>query len=165
MEPPASTGTRRPRCMNAKTKQLFLLRAQKTLHCNMPNLHAYVSAANTASAAEDSTAAKSADNSSQSSAGEPGEAPTHMKPKRKRSKRPEVHVHKPTRSYSLVQQQQLIHEFVYAEIEYEKGGKTTILDPTNLKYGILFFWDEVVKNAALLWHYSLTRLESLVVSY
>ena len=115
----------------------------------MPNLHAYVSAANTASAAEDSTAAKSADNSSQSSAGEPAEAPTHMKPKRKRSKRPEVHVHKPTRSYSLVQQQQLIHEFVYAEIEYEKGGKTTLLDPTNLKNGILFFWDEVAKNAAL----------------
>lgn len=109
----------------------------------MPNLHPYAGAA---SASE----GKNGENSDSNSDGEGGEAPTPMKhlPKRQRSKRPEVHIHKPTRSYSLVQQQQLIHEFVYAEIEYEKGGKTTILDPTNLKHGILFFWDEVAKNAS-----------------
>ena len=111
--PPAATGERRPRCMNAKTKRFFYCARKR--HHYMPNLHNnYVSA----SAAENLDAGKSEDNLSQSSA---GEAPTLMKPKRKRSRRPEVHIHKPTRSYSLVQQQQLIHEFVYAEIEYEKG--------------------------------------------
>ena len=68
--------------------------------------------------------------------------------KKRKSRRPTVHVHEPTRSFTLVQQQELLTEFVHAEVYLEKAGKRTLLDPANLKSGILMFWEQVAANAS-----------------
>ncbi len=68
--------------------------------------------------------------------------------KKRKSGRPTVHVHEPTRSFNLVQQQELLTEFVHAEVYLEKAGKKTLLDPANLKSGILMFWEQIAINAS-----------------
>jgi hypothetical protein len=75
------------------------------------------------------------------------EVATPPKGLKHKKRRPTVHVHEPTRAFNLVQQHELLSEFVDGEIYHEKGGKRVLQDPANLKSGILAFWDEVAENA------------------
>lgn len=81
-----------------------------------------------------------------------GEAPTQEQEQQnlkmnRGGKRPELFTHKATKSYTLKQQQELLNEFIYAEIEIFSEGKTVVADPANLTKGILYFWDKVAENA------------------
>ena len=95
---------------------------------------------------------KTAMDSEEGSAAAEGTAPaeekiTPLKVSKVKRRRPTVNVHEPTRSFNLVQQHELLSEFVHAEIYHEKGGKRVLQDPANLKYGILAFWDQLAENA------------------